>query len=66
LRAPSKPGDPYRFFSPVWSPDGSQIALSRAGKGTHSLWVMDGDGSNARRLVADLGVSYFDSPAVAW
>jgi hypothetical protein len=66
LRAPSRRGDPYRFHSPVWSPDGSQIAFSRAGAGAHGLWLMGADGSNAREIMADTGVSYFDSPGLAW
>jgi len=33
-------------LSPRWSPDGKQIAFSRTG----SLYIMDSDGSNARRI----------------
>jgi len=38
-------------YSPAWSPDGTQIAFasSRGGK-FPTVWVMNQDGSNARRV----------------
>jgi len=52
--------DPVRLTSggvPSWSPDGTRIAFTRwrtpfAG----DLWVMNPDGSGARRLTSELGV----------
>jgi tol-pal system beta propeller repeat protein TolB len=35
---------------PYWSPDGSRIAYLCCGGQRPSLWVMDADGSNSRRL----------------
>lgn len=35
---------------PAWAPDGSKIAFDR-GETDVSIWVMDGDGSGARRIV---------------
>jgi TolB protein len=38
-------------YDPVWSPDGTQIAFTRQGKGAQSdIYVMDADGTNLRRL----------------
>ena len=64
-RAPPKRGEPYRLYSPVWSPDGEHIAFSRSGGKQHGVWLMDRDGSNVRRIVADIGLSY-DTPALTW
>jgi Tol biopolymer transport system component len=40
---------PTRDASPVWSPDGSQIAFSRDG----NIWVMNANGSAQRELMRD-------------
>jgi serine/threonine protein kinase len=44
--------DDGRAQRPVWSPDGQKIAVSREGMGTasHSIWVMDADGSNQTQI----------------
>jgi Tol biopolymer transport system component len=41
-----------RGSSPSWSPDASRIAFSgkRAGDARESIWVVDADGANAKRL----------------
>jgi TolB protein len=37
---------------PSWSPDGTRLVyVSRQANGTATLWVIDGDGSNARELL---------------
>lgn len=64
--APPSGGDPYRLYSPVWSPDGRQIAFSRADHRHHDVWIVDRDGSDARRLAAGVSTSYPDSPALDW
>jgi Tol biopolymer transport system component len=43
-------------LSPVWSPDGSQIAFSGTRDGVHALYVMNSDGSEVTR-VTDSGSS---------
>jgi len=44
----------YSDDNPVWSPDGKQIAFSRIAVGapdaTAALWIMNGDGTNPRRV----------------
>jgi len=47
-------------ITPAWSPDGQKIAFcrTRVGDGAYALfdlWVMAGDGRNARRLTQDVG-----------
>ena len=37
--------------SPVWSPDGSQIAFASSRDGLGGIWLMDADGSNPRKLL---------------
>jgi Tol biopolymer transport system component len=41
---------------PEWSPDGSQIAFERSDGGVNSVFVMDADGSNQRRVFREDGV----------
>jgi Tol biopolymer transport system component len=38
---------------PVWSPDGTRIAFTRVSPGRSSIWLMNADGSHARRLTSD-------------
>ena len=45
------------------SPDGSQIAFVREAELSQSLWVMDADGSHARKLIGQAGNLF---AAVAW
>ncbi len=55
---------------PMWSPDGAQIVFTsdRAAKETYDLYVMEADGSNARRLtnVQAGGICYFPSWSGPW
>ena len=37
-------------LEPAWSPDGTQIALMVYNAGKSSIYAMDADGSNRRRL----------------
>ena len=44
-------GTDANYLNPAWSPDGSKIAFVRATGGLSTeIWVMDADGTNARRL----------------
>ena len=49
---------PFDVRSASWSPDGAQISYTRTREGDEShrtdLWVMQADGSEARRLTVDL------------
>ena len=47
--------------SPTWSPNGQQIAFISDRSGSPQLWMMDADGTNLRRLVAEGG--HCDSPS---
>src|SRR4051794_28467813 len=45
-------------FGPTWNPQGTRIAFwrTKAPFGPGNIWVMDGDGSNARRLTSGIDV----------
>ena len=51
-----------RSVSPRWSPDGGQIAFLRDDAGTErfSVWTVDRDGTQERKLTSDGGVTYRD------
>ncbi|GAA1131655.1 serine hydrolase [Microbacterium natoriense] len=55
-QVPASGGDPVRLTrgtadtSPVWSPDGSQLAFLRAQDGPAQLWLLPADGGEARGL----------------
>jgi Tol biopolymer transport system component len=73
LRLPREPrGVQDVVHSPVWSPDGRRIAFSLGrvknpyNRGPNEVWVMEKDGSNHRRVVADIGGNKFHSPGLAW
>lgn len=42
---------------PVWSPDGTRIAFGRKDGDNYSLWIMDADGGNLKRLENNDGLS---------
>jgi uncharacterized protein YgiM (DUF1202 family) len=44
---------PWNNVSPVWSPDGSQIAFLTDRTGRWEIWVMNTDGSNQRPMFSD-------------
>ncbi len=48
--------------SPVWSPDGSQIAFVRSENGEDSVYLIDRDGSNLRKLTTGQSRSPYWSP----
>jgi len=52
-------GDPGQDQTPAWSPDGSQVALVRTIDGESSIYVVDEDGGNARRLTDDRGIDSY-------
>jgi Tol biopolymer transport system component len=46
-------------WAPAWSPDGSRIAFCSGMNNRYEIWVMDADGSNARRVTRLV----YDGPA---
>jgi Tol biopolymer transport system component len=55
------PQPPGSNTNPVWSPDGSKIAfVNQKGSDASTLWVMNGDGTEAMQLLNGFGV---DQPA---
>jgi TolB protein len=51
----------FSDYSPVWSPDGTQIAFERLGREQSGLFVMRVDGSDVRQLAS--GLEIFSAPA---
>lgn len=49
-------GDEQNFISPVWSPDGSRIAVT--GQNYKGLWVMNGDGSSLTNLSEEASAGF--------
>ncbi|MHC9085750.1 amidohydrolase family protein [Luteimonas sp. RIT-PG2_3] len=49
--------------SPVFSPDGTQLAFLSDRSGSNNVWVARSDGSQPRQLSFDTGVEFFASPA---
>lgn len=47
---PESEGEVWNYVSPVWSPDGSQIAFLTDREGRWEIWVMEADGSNQRPM----------------
>ena len=47
---------PTLHSSPLWSPDGTQIAFESSRSGNKTIYVMDADGSNPRRLTSYSGI----------
>ncbi|MBT3223338.1 MAG: hypothetical protein HN348_30050, partial [Proteobacteria bacterium] len=45
-----------RAVEAAWSPDGKTIAFGRYGDGTHEIWLINPDGTNARQIT-DFGDS---------
>ncbi len=42
------------MYEPTFSPDGTQIAyVDGVGDHSHSVWVMNADGSDAHQIVAN-------------
>src|SRR5205085_9501946 len=58
-------GSDTRSVSPRWSSDGRQIAFTRDDGGTErmSIWLVDRDGENERKLTADDDATHRD---IAW
>lgn len=57
--------DAARDLQPAWSPDRRQLAFFRQGD-PPSLWVMDADGRNARRVVEGYVGGFAWSPDGRW
>lgn len=60
---PKSAGEPQLFIkadhglmAPVWSPDGTQLAVT--GDNYSGIWVMKADGSNFAQITADEGAGY--------
>lgn len=51
LLPPAEQGD----YAPAVSPDGKQIAFTRAENGSQNIWIADRDGQNARPLTSIVG-----------
>jgi Tol biopolymer transport system component len=50
----TSPAKPQDFpLAPVWSPDGRMILFHRGS----TLWIVDADGSNPRRVATNVGGS---------
>ncbi len=53
---------PYSAYMPAWSPDGTQIAFIQNHEGNtltdFSLYVIDADGGNERRVSPDVGIGF--------
>ncbi|MFC1975168.1 TolB family protein [Chloroflexota bacterium] len=67
------PGERYNDASPVWSPDGEQIAFVTDRSGQWEFWVMNADGSHPHPLfpanvAAQLDVDYqeVDERLISW
>jgi hypothetical protein len=45
--------DGFRADQPAWSPDGSQLAFRSFRRGIPEIWVMNGDGTDPRPLLAN-------------
>lgn len=56
LEIPTPPGLPWL---PAWSPDGTKLAVAifPTGSGDRAIWIMNDDGSNARRIASANNVS---------
>lgn len=54
------PGSGAAARSPVWSPDGTQIAYTVQAPSGSQLWVMSPDGSNKRQLTSSADANDFD------
>ena len=58
--APAKPAveDDGEDEDPAWSPDGSRIAFATTREGTFFIYVMNADGTDARRLATGSAVEH--------
>lgn len=54
------PGSGAAARSPVWSPDGTQIAYTVQAMSGSQLWVMSPDGTNKRQLTSSADANDFD------